>query len=235
MENKAKAQLGWGTRPATHTCRMQAAFSRARLTHFNSAWHPHKGQTLQSLQVDLLRSCALHCFSGPWASAQLPLWAKMKHHSDSYFKRCPFLPAGAGSAHCLPPGRCVMAIPTTAPPNPWLPGTRGPITTSRGGSGRHQAESCWQLWGSEAGSAGIQLCTAGFPSEATPPNPGITANFRPWKMKGLGTLGLSWSQEKVPWLSSCQLHRPWKHIPTGRFTCSVTLRASDLTLLCLFL
>lgn len=58
------------------------------------------------------------------------------------------------------------------------------------GSRRHQAESCWQLSGSEGGSARIQLCTAGFPIGTPPPDPGITASFRTCKMKGLGTPGL---------------------------------------------
>lgn len=37
------------------------------------------------------------------------------------------------------------------------------------------------------GSAPAQLASHRKPP---PPNPGITANFRLWKMKGLGTLGL---------------------------------------------
>ena len=98
----------------------------------------------------------------------------------------------AGRIRPLPASRAVCYGRPAAPHPPTLSsqGQGGQLPISRGGQRRHQAESCWQLRGSEGGYAQIQLCTAGFPIGTPPPHPGITANFRTCKMKGLGTLGL---------------------------------------------
>lgn len=97
----------------------------------------------------------------------------------------------AGSAHCLPPGRCVMATPPPPPPTLGFQGQGGQLPISRGGgSGGTRLRVVGSCEGARLGRPGFSSAQLASPSEATPPNPGITANFRLWKMKGLGTLGL---------------------------------------------
>ena len=123
----------------------------------------------------------------------------------------------AGSAHCLPPGRCVMATPPPPPPTLGFQGQGGQLPISRGGSsGGTRLRVVGSCEGARLGRLGFSSAQLASPSEATPPKPRDHCQLQNGEDEGARNSGpcLGHRRKCLGW-GSCQLHRPESTSPLG--------------------